>query len=56
MYDIIGDSFYTLEIVKLLDVDNLSLDEPEFEIVILNDTEEANVNDVEENEVGIIKD
>lgn len=54
MWGIIGDLFNTLKGVGLLDVVNLSLDEPKLNSVIFNDNEEDDVN-VEETKIVIIK-
>ncbi|KAK1591824.1 hypothetical protein Q3G72_014238 [Acer saccharum] len=55
MWGIAGDSFDSLEDVGLLEVANLSLDEPELDSVIFNDNEEADGGDAEEtNEVETV--
>ncbi|GFY93828.1 hypothetical protein Acr_09g0002780 [Actinidia rufa] len=54
MWDIAGDQFGSLEDVGMLEVANLSLDEPELEVVVFTDdgdVEEIN-SEVEVTEVG----
>lgn len=43
---------YTLEGVGLLEIVNLSLDEPKLMSVIFKDNEETEGDDVEENKIG----
>lgn len=56
MQDIAKESFDTLEGVGLLEIAYLSLDERKLESFIFNNNKEANVDDVEENEIRTIKD
>lgn len=56
MWVINRDSFNTLEGVELFKVANLLLNESEFENINFKDNKEADVDDVEVNEVWTIKD
>lgn len=56
MWDIVRYSFDTFVGIGLFEVANLSLDKLELKSVNFNDNKEADVDSVEENDVGKIKD